>query len=117
MSERDFLWLNLRDLPYFRAMLRAVEAGFYQDSLGYSPLLESGRARKMGRYTTRLEYQHPLTRSSYWAAGFEATSQRSNIRLFQVDSHGPYLQWRGSCVLFDTLSAAVLVRAHPLGPG
>src|SRR4030042_2822334 len=31
MNDKDFLWLNLRDLPYFRAMLRAVEAQFYQE--------------------------------------------------------------------------------------
>src|SRR4030042_5354294 len=29
-TPKDFLWLNLRELPYFRAMLRAVEAQFYQ---------------------------------------------------------------------------------------
>jgi SAM-dependent methyltransferase len=29
-SDKDFLWLHLRDLPYFRAILRAVEARFYQ---------------------------------------------------------------------------------------
>jgi len=26
---RDFLWLQIRDLPYFRALVRAVECGFY----------------------------------------------------------------------------------------
>jgi SAM-dependent methyltransferase len=42
MSERDFLWLNLRDLPYFRAMLRAVEAGFYQEFELSRPVLDVG---------------------------------------------------------------------------
>jgi SAM-dependent methyltransferase len=42
MSERDFLWLNLRDLPYFRAMLRAVEAGFYQEFELRRPVLDVG---------------------------------------------------------------------------
>jgi len=27
--DKDYLWVNLRDLPYFRALLRAVEARFY----------------------------------------------------------------------------------------
>jgi len=31
MPEKDFLFLQLRDLPYFRAFLRAVESSYYQD--------------------------------------------------------------------------------------
>jgi len=42
MAERDYLWLHLRDLPYFRAMLRAVEAHFYQDFELSSPVLDVG---------------------------------------------------------------------------
>lgn len=42
MLGRDFLWLNLRELPYFRAMLRAAEAGFYQDFDLPSPVLDIG---------------------------------------------------------------------------
>ncbi len=39
---KDYLWLNLRELPYFRAMLRAVEARFYQDLELPSPTLDVG---------------------------------------------------------------------------
>jgi ubiquinone/menaquinone biosynthesis C-methylase UbiE len=42
MKEKDFLWLNLRDLPYFRAMLRAVEAHYYQEFELSSPTLDLG---------------------------------------------------------------------------
>jgi len=42
MSEKDFLWLHLRDLPYFRAMLRAVEAEFYQEYPLDRPVLDVG---------------------------------------------------------------------------
>ena len=42
MEDRDFLWLNLRELPYFRAMLRAVEAQFYQQVELPSPTLDLG---------------------------------------------------------------------------
>ena len=43
MSERDFLWPHLRDLPAFRALLRAVEARFYQDLLPLEePVLDLG---------------------------------------------------------------------------
>lgn len=40
--DKDFLWLHLKDLPYFRAMLRAVEARFFQDLVLPSPTLDIG---------------------------------------------------------------------------
>lgn len=40
--KKDFLWLHLRDLPYFRAILRAVEAQFYQDLELPAPTLDLG---------------------------------------------------------------------------
>ena len=42
MRDKDYLWLNLRDLPYFRAMLRAVEAQFYQGFELPAPILDLG---------------------------------------------------------------------------
>jgi len=42
MDHQDYLWLNLRELPYFRAMLRAVEAQFYQEFALPSPTLDLG---------------------------------------------------------------------------
>jgi len=42
MKDKDYLWLNLRDLPYFRAMLRAVEAQFYQSYELPAPTLDLG---------------------------------------------------------------------------
>lgn len=42
MPERDFLWLHVRELPYFRALVRAVEARFYQDLDLPAPLLDLG---------------------------------------------------------------------------
>ena len=41
-QKKDYLWLNLRDLPYFRALLRAVEASFYQDLPLVEPVLDLG---------------------------------------------------------------------------
>jgi len=39
----DFLWRHLKDLPAFRALLRAVEASFYQDLLPLAePVLDVG---------------------------------------------------------------------------
>ena len=42
MPEKDFLFLHLRDLPYFRALLRAVEAQFYQSIDLPAPVLDLG---------------------------------------------------------------------------
>lgn len=39
---RDFLFLHVRDLPYFRALLRAVESTFYQDLDLEGPVYDLG---------------------------------------------------------------------------
>jgi SAM-dependent methyltransferase len=39
---RDFLWLHLRELPYFRSILRAIEARFYQGLELPLPILDVG---------------------------------------------------------------------------
>jgi SAM-dependent methyltransferase len=41
-SSKDYLWLHLRELPYFRALLRGVEARFYQDITLPPPTLDLG---------------------------------------------------------------------------
>jgi SAM-dependent methyltransferase len=43
LKNNDFLWPHLQDLPAFRALLRAVEARFYQDLLPLAePVLDVG---------------------------------------------------------------------------
>lgn len=42
MQEKDYLWFHLRELPYFRALLRAVEARFYDDIHLPGPTLDIG---------------------------------------------------------------------------
>ena len=39
---KDFLFLQLRDLPYFRALLRSVESSFYQDLPLPAPVYDVG---------------------------------------------------------------------------
>ena len=41
-GSKDFLYLQLRDLPYFRAFLRAVESSFYQDLPLPAPVYDVG---------------------------------------------------------------------------
>ncbi len=38
----DLLWQHLKDLPYFRALLRAVEARYYEDLSLTEPVLDLG---------------------------------------------------------------------------
>lgn len=40
--EKDYLWLNLKELPYFRALMRAQEASFYAQLELPSPTLDVG---------------------------------------------------------------------------
>ena len=42
MPEKDYLYLHLLDLPYFRALIRAVEATFYQTLDLPAPTLDVG---------------------------------------------------------------------------
>lgn len=57
MENKDFLWLNLRNLPYFRAMLRAVEAQFYQQFDLPAPTIDLGCGD--GHFAA-LTFQRPL---------------------------------------------------------
>ncbi len=41
-KSKDFLFLQLRDLPYFRAFLRAVESSYYQDLPLPAPVYDVG---------------------------------------------------------------------------
>jgi SAM-dependent methyltransferase len=41
-KSKDFLFLQLRDLPYFRALLRAVESSYYQDLPLPAPVYDVG---------------------------------------------------------------------------
>ncbi|HMN11722.1 MAG TPA: class I SAM-dependent methyltransferase [Bellilinea sp.] len=41
-TPKDLLWLNIRDLPYFRGLLRAIEGRFYQDLPMDAPILDVG---------------------------------------------------------------------------
>ena len=42
MMNNDYLWMHLKELPYFRSLVRAVEARFYQDFELPAPTLDVG---------------------------------------------------------------------------
>ena len=41
-QSKDFLFLQLQDLPYFRAFLRAIESSYYQDLPMPGPIYDVG---------------------------------------------------------------------------
>lgn len=67
-----------------------VEASHSQDAVGYSPLLDNGRRRRIGRLSVRAEYQQPLAPGILGLVGVEAIEQHANLPLFSLRSQGVY---------------------------
>jgi SAM-dependent methyltransferase len=57
IPSEEILWRHIRDLPYFRAMLRAVEDSFYQDLELPGPVLDLGSGD--GHFAS-MAFSHPL---------------------------------------------------------
>ncbi len=76
---KDYLWLHLRDLPYFRGLLRAVEARFYQDIPLPAPVLDLGCGD--GHFAT-LAFDHPLDIGlDPWSGPVHLAGRRGGYRL------------------------------------
>jgi len=73
---KDYLTLHLQDLPYFRALLRAVEARFYEDQELPQPVLDLGCGD--GHFAS-LAFDEPLDMGldPWWEPILEAASYRS----------------------------------------
>ncbi len=54
---KDYLWLQIKDLPYFRGLLRAVEARVYRDIELPGPVFDLGCGD--GHFAT-IAFDHPL---------------------------------------------------------
>jgi SAM-dependent methyltransferase len=75
----DFLWLHLRDLPYFRGLLRAVESAFYQNYQLAAPVLDLGCGD--GHFAS-LTFKQPLDVGiDSWTAPIRAARGRDSYRL------------------------------------
>ncbi len=57
LNSNDLLWRNLKDLPAFRGLLRAVEARFYQDISLPEPVLDLGCG---DAHFASVAFDHPL---------------------------------------------------------
>ena len=62
-----------------------------RDANGFSPLLESGAARRLHRVSLHLEYAYPIAPGWSLLASFDSTDQRSNLELFDVSGRAVYL--------------------------
>jgi SAM-dependent methyltransferase len=79
MSDKDYLWLHLRDLPYFRSLVRAVEARFYQDIQLPAPTLDVGCGD--GHFTT-VTFDRPLEVGiDPWTGPLHEAARRGGYRL------------------------------------
>ena len=75
---KDYFWLHLRELPYFRAMLRSVEAHYYQDYVFDLPMLDVGCGD--GHFAS-LVFDHPIDIGlDPWTGPIQQAAQRSGYR-------------------------------------
>jgi len=81
-QKKDHLWLHLRDLPYFRALLRAVEARFYDEIDLPSPTLDLGCGD--GHFASLVfERQLEVGVDPWWVPLLEARERKSYNGLAQ----------------------------------
>jgi SAM-dependent methyltransferase len=83
-TDDRILWRHLRDLPYFRAMLRAVEDSFYQDLKLEAPILDLGCGD--GHFAS-VAFSHPLDvgLDPWHEALHEADTRKAYIHAVQAD--------------------------------
>lgn len=75
---KDYLWLHLRDLPYFRSLVRAVEARFYEQIELPRPVLDVGCGD--GHFAT-VAFDQPLDVGiDPWAGPVHQAASRGGYR-------------------------------------
>lgn len=75
---KDYLWLNLRELPYFRGLLRAVEASFYTRFTLPAPTLDVGCGD--GHFVTVALDRQPEVGLDPWRAPLGEAARRGGYR-------------------------------------
>jgi len=81
-AHTDFLWQQLSELPYFRALLRAVESRFYQDLPVLPPVLDLGSGDASFAATT---FSRPLDVGlDPWRAPMREAAQRRAHKLLTL---------------------------------
>jgi SAM-dependent methyltransferase len=78
-NPKDFLWLQLRDLPYFRGVLRAVESRFYQKIDLPQPVLDLGCGD--GHFVT-ITFDQPIDFGiDPWSGPVKQAARRGGYRI------------------------------------
>ncbi len=121
---RDQLALHLRDLPYFRALLRAVEARFYEDLSLSGPVLDLGCGD--GHFAS-LAFEKPLEMGldPWWGPIREAAGRDSYKHLVcAAGDHMPYPEGYFGCGISNSvlehipeLDPVIAEMARVLKPG
>jgi SAM-dependent methyltransferase len=85
MEEKDYLWLNISTLPYFRGLLRAVEARFYQAIDLPAPTIDIGCG---DGHFARIAFDRPLEIGlDPWSSPIQdARQQNAYQSLVQADA-------------------------------
>ncbi len=94
MPDKDYLWLHLKDLPYFRSLVRAIEARFYQGIDLPAPVLDVGCGD--GHFAS-VAFERPLDvgidpwggpiRKAAWYGGYRGLVQGDGVRMPFPDNH------------------------------
>jgi SAM-dependent methyltransferase len=78
------LWRQLKDLPYFRAMVRAVEASFYQGLELPGPVLDLGSGD--GHFaSTTFDHALDVGLDPWWEPLYESRTRNAYRMLIQAD--------------------------------
>jgi len=121
---KDYLTLHLQELPYFRALLRAVEARFYEDMTLPAPVLDLGCGD--GHFASRA-FEEPLDMGldPWWGPILEAASRGSYKTLVCAEGNNmPYPSGYFSSAVSNSvlehipnLDPVILELARVLKPG
>lgn len=86
MMNKDYLWLHLKELPYFRSLVRAVEARFYQDFELPAPTLDVGCGD--GHFAT-VAFERPLEVGlDPWEGPLREAARRGSYRALVLADGG-----------------------------
>lgn len=76
--KKDYLWLHLRELPFFRSLMRAVEASFYSQYDLPAPVLDVGCGD--GHFTTVAFERKLEVGLDPWLAPLKEAAQRGGYQ-------------------------------------
>jgi SAM-dependent methyltransferase len=108
----DYLWRHLQDLPYFRALLRAVEAKFYEDIPLTEPILDLGCGD--GHFASAMPPHAPFVGlDPWWGPLTESAGRKAYVLVTQAS--GAAIPFR-SAHFSTVVSNSVLEHIPDLGP-